>query len=196
MIQFISIIAGLFNFVAGASYLKQIFKNESTPNPSTWIVVMVVSIINAATYLAVVEETPWIALSSWVTALMVSLIFITSLFRGKFTKLNQVDITCLVLAVIIGVFWQLSANALVSNISLQVIFIIAFYPTINGLLKGGGKERAFSWTLGSCSYILQILNILLNPVILWALVFPIIQLIGQGTIALLAYSQSHENHKI
>src|SRR3989344_3493625 len=182
MIQAISIIAGLFNLAAGTGYLKQVIKNESTPNPATWIIWVVVTILNAATYFAVVEENFWIALSSGVTALMIFIIFVTSLFKGKFTKLNRVDTIALVLAIGIGIFWQLSGNAIISNISLQIVFIVSFYPTIHGLLAGESKEKPISWFLGCCSYVLQILNILLNPVTLLALVFPVIQLVGQGTV--------------
>ncbi len=161
MIELISIIAGLFNVGAGSFYLKQVVKNESTPNPTTWVIWFVVTILNTATYFSVVEN-PWIALSSSVTALMVSLIFILSLFKGKFTKLNRIDIVSLVLALGIGVFWQVSGNAVASNLALQAIFIISFYPTIHGLLKGESKERPFPWFLGCCSYVLQIINVLLS----------------------------------
>lgn len=193
MIQLISIIAGLFNLAAGTFYLRQVIKNESTPNPTTWVIWVMVTIINAATYFSVVKDNPWIALASGVTALMVFLIFITSLFKGKFTKLNYVDIASLILAVVVGVFWQVSGNAIISNIFLQIVFIISFYPTIHSLIVGVAKEKPLPWFLGSCSYILQILNILLNPITLWALVFPITQLIGQGAIALLSYFQNYEN---
>src|SRR3989344_1939768 len=132
MIQLISIIAGLFNVVAGSTYLRQVVKNESTPNPTTWIIWTIVTVLNSATYFSVVSGNPWIALSSAVTAIMVFLIFVTSLLNGKFTKLNNVDIISLVLAVGTGIFWQMSGNALVSNICLQAVFIISFYPTIHG----------------------------------------------------------------
>lgn len=186
MTQVISIIAGLFNVLAGSSYLKQVVKNESTPNPTTWIIWVIVTVINSATYFSVVGNV-WIALSSAVTAAMVFLIFVLSLSKGKFTRLNKVDVVSLVLALVIGIFWQVSGDVIVSHISLQIVFIVSFYPTIHGLLTGGSKENPFAWTMGCCSYILQILNILFNPITLLALVFPVIQLLGQGAIAMLAY---------
>ena len=189
MTETISIIAGLFNVLAGSSYLKQVVKNESTPNPTTWIIWLVVTVINSATYFSVVGNK-WIALSSAITAIMVFLIFVLSLFKGKFTKLSKIDVVSLALAVVIGIFWQISGNAIISNISLQAVFIISFYPTINGLLTGASKENYFAWTMGCCSYILQICNIFLSPVTLIALGFPAIQLIGQGYIAILAYHKS------
>src|SRR3989344_5580677 len=113
MIQIISIIAGLFNLVAGSGYLRQVIKNESTPNPATWIIWVVVTILNTATYFSVVGENSWIALSSGITALMIFIIFVTSLFKGKFTKLNRIDTVALILAIGIGIFWQVSGNALI-----------------------------------------------------------------------------------
>ena len=189
MTETISIIAVLFNVLAGSSYLKQIIKNESTPNPTTWIIWVIVTVINSATYFTVVGNV-WIALSSAITAIMVFLIFVLSSFKGKFTKLNKVDVISLALALVVGIFWQVSGNAIISNISLQAVFIISFYPTIHGLLTGVSKENPFAWTMGCCSYVLQIFNIFLSPVTLIALAFPIIQLMGQGYIAILAYSKS------
>ena len=189
MTETISIIAGLFNVLAGSSYLKQVVKNESTPNPTTWVIWLVVTIINSTTYFSIVGNK-WIALSSAVTAIMVFLIFVLSLFKGKFTKLNKIDIASLILAVFIGIFWQISGNAVISNISLQAVFIISFYPTIHGLLIGVSKENYFAWSMGCCSYVLQIFNIFLNPITIVALAFPVIQLLGQGYIAVLAYRKS------
>lgn len=193
MTQLISIIAGLFNLTAGAKYLIQIGKNESTPNPTTWFVVMVVTIINSATYFGVVQENHWLALSSVVTSIMVSLIFITSLFKRKFTKPNLVDGVSLIICIIAGILWQTSDSAIISNIFLQTVFVISFYPTIHGLIIGTSKENHVSWILGCCSYVLQIVNVLLTPVTLWALVFPVIQLMGQGAIMFLAYHKNSSN---
>lgn len=190
MTQLISIVASLCNFSSGASYFKQLIKNESTPNPTTWLIWVVVTIINAATYFFVVKGSIWIFLASAVMATVIFIIFVTALFKGKFTRINIVDAIFLVLAIVIGIFWKISGNAVVSNVCLQIIFLISFYPTLNGLLIKRAKEKPMPWFFALGSYILQVVNVLINPITLWALVFPIVNGIGNGIIGFVAYYQN------
>lgn len=192
MTQVISIIASSCNFLSGVSYFKQLIKNESTPNPATWLIWVVVTIINTVTYFFVVENF-WIFLASAVMASVIFIIFVTALFKGKFTRINKVDTFSLLLAVAIGIFWLVSGNSVVANVSLQLIFLISFYPTLNGLLTKQGKERPMPWFFALASYVLQIVNVLTNPITLWALTFPIIHGIGNGTIGFVAYFQNKKN---
>ena len=46
------------------------------------------------------------------------------------------------------------------------------------------------WFFALASYVLQIVNVLTNPITLWALTFPIIHGIGNGTIGFVAYFQN------
>lgn len=189
MTQILALISASLNLIATGIYLTQIIKNRSTPNPSSWAIWIIVNIINLATYFIIVDKSIWVALASGTSTAVASLIFLLSLIKGKFTKLNRVDIVSLVFVVGIVFFWKTSSNAIISNIALQIIFVVAFLPTINGLLIKIARERPIPWFLGSVAYMLQVIIILLNPVTLWALIFPTIQIIGQGTIALLAYKQ-------
>jgi len=175
--------------VATGIYLTQIIKNKSTPNPSTWMIWVSINTINTATYFAVVDKNIWIALASLISAVVAVLIFSTSLFKGKFTNLNRIDVVSLVVAIGVGLFWKVSSNAVVSNVALQTVFVISFLPTINGLFIKAARERPVPWVLGTIAYVLQIFIVLLNPVSLWALTFPLVQIIGQGIIALLAFRQ-------
>jgi len=186
MIGTIAIIAGLLNVFSGGSYLVQVLKNTSTPNPATWLIWLVVTTLNSATYFFVVGENYWIWFASLVTTIMVLAIFIVAASKRKFTKIGKVEIISLIIAVAIGIFWQVSGNSTLANLSLQLVFVISFIPTIYGLLYEGASERPLPWFLASMSYVLQIVNILLTSVSLVALGFPVVNLLGQGTIGLLA----------
>lgn len=193
MTQILALITILLNLVATVIYVKQIIKNKSTPNPSSWAIWLIVNLVNLITYFIIVEKSIWIAFASITSTIVVLFIFLLSLIKGKFTKLNPVDVISLVIAIGIGIVWKVSGNAIVSNIALQIIFIISFIPTIRGLLKKTAKEKALPWFLGTLAYILQIIIVLFNSISVWALVFPLIQIIGQGTIALISYRKSSSN---
>lgn len=189
MTQLISVIASIFNLLSGGTYFLQVLKNESVPNPSTWLIWVVVTAMNTFSYFLVSEGNLWVSLASIVLAIEIFLIFVLSLLKGKFSRLNTIDIISLAFALIIGVFWKISGNFLISNICLQILFAISFYPTIHGLLTKRAQEKPIPWFFAVGSYSLQIINVLLNPVTLFALVFPIVNLLGNGIVGVIALKQ-------
>ena len=193
MTQIFALISVLLNLVATVIYINQIVKNKSTPNPSSWVIWLVVNVVNLVTYFFLVDKSVWVTLASLTSTTVVSIIFLLSLIKGKFTKISRIDTISLVMAIGIGFLWKTTDNALVSNVALQIIFFISFFPTINGLVTKVARESPIPWFLGSFAYVLQIIIILLNPVTLWALIFPLIQIIGQGTIALISYSKTNSH---
>ncbi len=190
MTQILALISTLFNIVATVIYINQIIKDKSTPNPSSWIIWLTINLVNLVTYFFLVDKSIWIALTSLTSTIVVSIIFSLSLFKGKFTKINLVDKISLLSTIGIILLWKISGNVLISNIALQIIFIISFIPTTHGLLMGVAREKSTPWFLGTFAYVIQIIIILTNPVNLWSVVFPLIQIIGQGSIALISYRKS------
>lgn len=185
-----SISASIFNLLSGGSYLIQVIKGKSIPNPATWLIWVVVTIINTLTYFSVVQGNLWVSLSSIVLALGILFIFLFSLVKGKFSKLGKIEIISLLAAFGIGLFWKLSGNYIVSNIALQAVFLIYFYPTLIALLNKQTKEKPLAWFFASSSYTLQIINVFISGSSMFALAFPIVNLIGNGTIGILALLQN------
>lgn len=191
----LSIFASIFSLFSGISYIKQLIKGESIPNPVTWLIWLVVTIINTLTYFLVVEGSLWLSLSSITLAIVIATIFILSLLKGKFSKLGKIEIISLFFAFVVGLFWKLSGNYIVSNISLQVVFLISFYPTLYSLLKRETKEKSPPWFFASLSYTLQIINVFVSGSPLFALVFPIVNLVGNGTIGIIALLQNKRKNQ-
>lgn len=193
MTQILSILASILTLSSGGVYIKQLIKGESIPNPATWLIWLVVTIINTATYFIVVKSSFWISLSSIALACGILIVFIIALVKGKFASLGKIEIISLLVAFIIGLIWKISNNAVLANTSLQVVFLISFYPTVHGLLNKNLKEKSFPWFLAATSYILQIIIVFLNSqsITLFALTFPIINLAGNGVIGLISYHQNN-----
>ncbi len=195
MTVFLAIFASIFNLLSGGSYLVQVIKGKSIPNPATWLIWVVVTIINTLTYFLVTGGNLWISLSSIVLATAIMLVFLFSLLKGKFSKLGRIEIISLLVAFGIGLFWKLSGNYIISNISLQIVFLISFYPTLIALLKRQTREKPLAWFFASSSYTLQIINVIISGSPLFALAFPIVNLIGNGTIGFIAFLQN-KNERI
>lgn len=168
-------------------YLRQTVKGGSTPNPATWLIWLVVGVMNTVSYFSVVQGN----LVEWVmtpcAVLGTASIFFYALFKGKFGKVGIVEVVCFGLACVIGFFWKLY-GPIAANISLQVIYIISFCPTAIGLLKGRLREEPLPWVLAIVSFAFQVGAILCNFTDdSWTkLVYPVVNgVIGNGSVAVL-----------
>jgi len=191
-------ISYLFGFIAGISliityslYFKQTLKGESNPNPSTWTIWLLIGIINAATYFSLTNNNLWQSFIMIVAPCSVFFILVYSLFKGKFSKISKIEIIMFGLAIAIGIFWQITSNDRISNLILQVIYIISFVPTISGIIRKRSKEHPTAWIAASISYLFSIISIALANQIDWiAFIHPVvIGLLGNGIVAALIIHQ-------
>jgi len=183
-----SVLACINTVAAVAIYFIQIKKGQSTPNPTTWIVRSVVLIMNSFTYFYVVGGGSEFWMPATV-AVCITTVACYSLLYGKFTERNMTDVVCFVLTILVGIFWKATNNPVMANVLLQVILVGSLWPTANGLLRNPkARERAFPWFMGTFSYVLLLISVLLD----WennrweALVLPIFNgFCGNGSIAVL-----------
>lgn len=162
MEQILQISGSLILLLVYFFYLRQTIKGQSTPNPSTWMVWFCIMGINTITYFQVVDENYLKTAVVFISFIGISSIMLYSLFKGKFAKLTKTDSLLLSLTIIIGVFWQITENAKLSNLLLQVIILISFLPTVIGLIQGRLKEKHLPWTLATIAYCLQTTSLLIN----------------------------------
>ena len=188
----LSLIAGAMTVVVIATYFKQVFKNDSIPNPATWFIWFVVALLNTATYFTVVEKNFFLSMIAIVQSVGFALFMVYALVRGKFGKIGGVEIVSVALALFVGIFWQTTGDAKISNLLLQVIFLISFYPTIFGLAKHRLKEKPLPWFLAVASYVLLILAIFVdgNNTSVVALAFPVVNILGNGSVGFIALTQT------
>ena len=191
MEEIMQVTAALLLIVVYVIYLKQTIKGESTPNPGTWIAWFVIMGINTVTYFKVVNDDYFKSAIVFVGFISVTLIMVYSLLRGKFVKLTKVDIWLLALSIIIGIFWQATKKAEVSNLLLQIVIFVSFLPTAIGLIQGRLKEKHTPWTLAAIAYSLQTASLLINyNGNLYELFLPIINgIMGNGMITVIIFYQ-------
>lgn len=187
MIEMLSIIASCFTLGSVGSYLKQLITGESTPNPATWLIWVVITIINTLTYLSVVQGNILTALVSIALAVGISIIFVTAASKHRFTRLGKIETVSLLLAVIAGIVWQVANNAVIANLMLQIIFLISFYPTIHGLVTNQLVDKPLPWILASIAYTILIITLILDSAKSpWStFAFPIINLLGNGAVGMI-----------
>ena len=191
MSQLFVIIGNLLMVAVLVTYFKQVKEGTSIPNPSTWLLWVVVSLMNAVSYFLVVQENLWQSMYVLVATTGLTVIFIYSVMKGKFGKIGTMEKISFVLALAVGILWKTTGSADLANLSLQVIFVISFIPTIHGLLTHKLKEKGLPWNLAVASYAFITAGILTSESYRWiALVYPIVNgILGNGSVALIVALQ-------
>ncbi len=190
------LLAGITILVAYGFYLKQAIKGQSTPNPSSWAIWLIVGIINTITYFSVVNNI-WQTLIAGAVTFSVAVIFVYSFWKGKFTKIKTIEKVIFVLTVIIGIFWQITSNDRVSNLILQFIYMVSYFPTVNGILNGSAKEYPVSWIIAIIAYFLSTISVLSSFNGDWiSFLFPMANgLLGNGFVVFLIWYKKHKKEK-
>ncbi len=180
-------LAAVLALIAYGLYLRQAIKGQSTPNPSSWMIWFIAGVINTFTYFSVVHNNVWQSLFVFAVTFSVLILLVYSLLRGRFSKITPLEIFIFILALGIGIFWQLTSNDRISNLLLQSIYVIAYIPTVIGLVKHRAKEHYASWLAAVVSYSIATLSLLTNFPEDWiAFVSPIVNgIIGNGLILIL-----------
>ena len=183
----LALLANFVVLVVYTTYLIQVIKGDSTPNPATWIIWLTVSILNAITFIQV-ADTWYQGLISVTMTIFVAGLFFYSLSRKKFTPLKSIEKNVLVLTGIIGVLWLVTGNEKLANLLLQIALLFSFWPTIQGLRKGLAKEKPLPWILAVMAYVLIVSSMLLNFQGNYvALVYPVLNgIVGNGIVAIIA----------
>lgn len=192
LVSIFSIFASISAIVTYLFYIRQIAKGNSTPNPATIFIWFAVGAMNALTFIKVVSGDIWKSLIFFTTSGLLLLLFFYSLFGGKFAPFGKVELFAVLLAIGIGIFWRITGNATVSNLLLQIIYIISFLPVLIGLSQRKLKEKPFAWTCAVIAYVFATTAILLKFDGNWfSLVSPIVVgIMGNGSVALLSYIQN------
>ncbi len=187
MKEVLTILSSLIFLAVICFYMKQLVQGQSTPNPATWVIWLLVSALNLFTYFAVVDGDMFKSLLSITMTSGIAFVFLYAFVKGKIGKAGKVEVFSFLLAVGVGILWQTTGNADISNLLLQGVFLISFVPTVIGLLKNELREKSLPWDLAVIAYVLQTAAIIVD----WSnsswveLGFPIVNgLLGNGSVAL------------
>ena len=192
------LIAGIIALITYGLYFRQTLKGQSTPNPSTWAIWLLVGIINSITYFSITNNNLWQSFIVIAVTFSVFIVFIYSLFKGKFSRISKIEIIVFILAIAILIFWQMTSNDRVSNLLLQAVYVVSYVPTVSGIIKGTGKEHYVAWIAAFIAYLFSTISIGFDPQVDWvAFVHPIVNgLLGNGVIVGLTLYKKSKNKNL
>jgi len=130
-------------------YIWQLVKKEIQPALAMWIMFSVAVGMSLVTYLA---EDNYGFLDNILNTVdvfyVVTISVAIAIFGGKSSKINRFDKGCLLVVSIIVIFWIFTQNHLVTNILIQCILVIAYFPVIKRLLETRKNSEPFLIWIG------------------------------------------------
>ncbi|MCF7834648.1 hypothetical protein K9M48_01135 [Candidatus Gracilibacteria bacterium] len=81
--------------------------------------------------------------------------------KGKFAKLDRLDIILFVLAIFVGIVWKLTDDRL-ANFLVQIVIFIANSATIIGLWQKKLREYYIPWLFAVSAYLVAITGLMLS----------------------------------
>jgi hypothetical protein len=130
-------------------YIWLLIKKEIKPALAMWLFFSIAIIMSFLTYMSdggygFLDNIMNAADLIYVLTICLAII----IFGDKSSKFTRFDSGCLVAVLIIVVFWIFTQNHRVTNILMQVILVIAYFPVVKRLLDSKENTEPFSVWIG------------------------------------------------
>lgn len=158
----LSAFAGVLAVVTYATYAWQIHASTSTPNPATWLIWLVVGVLNTATYATILQARRHEAIIAAAVTVCVAIIFTYSLVCGKFSPVSRLDTYCAAAGGFALLFWAITGRTRAAHFLIQLIYLISYIPTVAGMRRGSVRESAPAWILATLAYTVATFSVIVD----------------------------------
>lgn len=144
-----SIVVLIIMLFVSLNYSWLVWKGEVQPVLATWLIFFVSTHLSFWTYWSSKKHNFISNIANTVDTIDITIVFLGILVLGKTINLNfnQFEIGCLVASGIVFIFWRLRGLHEFSNMSIQVIMTIAYFPTLYKLWYAPENSESFvMWT--------------------------------------------------
>ena len=184
----LGVFALLLNFTGYIPYVCDIFRNKVKPHPVTWGIWTILTIIAASNQ--VLNGGGYSSLFFISTAVLVTFVFILS-FRFGMGGASKIDRFCLVLSLLLLLYWLTLRETHLSTIIVVIIDGMAAFPT---LLKTYHHPKTESYNQWVCAAVAGIVTIFAVPRLDWVLLlYPVYVVIMNCSIVVVKYLRER-NH--
>lgn len=139
----------LINLAIAAIYVAQLIRKQAKPALAMWVFFSIAVAMSLFTYLkdggfSLSDNI----LNSTDLILVVTVSIAILIWGDKSTRFNRFDLGCLVAVILIVFFWIITQNHWATNILIQLILVIAYFPVVRRMLKASQNTEPFSvWVL-------------------------------------------------
>lgn len=177
-------------FVAARSWVL-IYKKRIQPSLAMWLFFLIAISVSLITYLKDGDFRFQDNILNVADLFMAgSIVICILLFGEKSTRFNRFDTFCLSFVMVILFFWIITRNHFISNILMQLIMVIAYFPTYNRLIITRKNSESFTvWISMLTASLVALISTkgLLAQIYVWRAIICIVFLLGFMT--WLTYSQ-------
>ena len=137
------------NFFILVRYCWLIWKKRIKPAMAMWVFFSIAVGGSLVTYLSAGEYSLLDnILNTTDLVFVVTVSVFIFIFGDRSTRFNRFDLGCLIAVLAIVVFWLISQNHVVSNVSIQMILVIAYFPVISRIWKSNENTESFGVWIG------------------------------------------------
>lgn len=156
----ISISSALLLLVGYVLYYKKISSGDAQPNIASWLLFVVIIIINTASYGLMTGD--WVKAYLTVTSLLAAIVILLNILKhGKF-KWCIFDVIAFFAGIIAALMWWWFHSATYGNLILQVAIFVAFIPTLRSAWKEPRREPSLPWFVWSVSFVILLLVVFIR----------------------------------
>jgi len=145
MKEFVIFAVAALNLFIAVTYCAQMIKKKSKPALAMWFFFSIAVAISLITYL---KDGDYSFFDNVLNSLdLILTLFVTLaivVLGDRSTWFNKFDLGCLIAVLAIVAFWLISKNHWVTNISVQLILVIAYFPVVRRMLKAKENTEPFS----------------------------------------------------
>lgn len=160
MKEFSIITVSLINLIIGVRYCVLTYKKKIKPALAMWAFFSMAVAMSLTTYMA--NDSFSLLDNILNTAdllLVVTVTAVISLFGDTSSKFTRFDKICLFAVVLISLFWFFTKTHFLSNLMIQSVLVIAYFPVIRRLWQSKENTEPFSvWILMMIAPIFALLS--------------------------------------
>ena len=141
----INIIISGFNVFILSRYIYLLYHKRISPSLAMWVFFSLAVGISMFTYFADGDYNISDNMLNFADLILVVGVSIAILIWGDpTTRFNRFDLGCLVVVLLIILYWAISNNHLVTNFSVQTIMVISYFPVVKRMINQKKNTEAFS----------------------------------------------------
>lgn len=130
-------------------YIRELLKKKIKPALAMWISFSIAIVISMITYLKEGDNSLYDNIMNATDLVYVVTVSVAIIFFGdKSSRFTRFDKGCLITVLIISVFWFFTNNHLITNILMQIILVIAYFPVVKRLITSKENTEPFIVWIG------------------------------------------------
>lgn len=141
----VNIIISAVNLFILSRYIYLMYHKKISPSLAMWVFFSLAVGISLFTYFAEGDYSISDNILNFADFILVVGVSISIVILGDpTTRFNKFDLFCFGAVVLIIIFWAITYNHVVTNISVQTIMVISYFPVVKRMLNQKKNTEAFS----------------------------------------------------